>query len=338
MAIDYPPLLFSQFFNVSLNKEYLERSIENKKLEINDFVLNPVISSPINQPPIPLLFDGQNDAFIYSLNIDPLAAINYPFHFIYLRQNTKLVGSINFLDRFSVKSNYTDPYFIFSIGRCGSTLLSKLLSCFDVISISEPDFYNGLVQDYLLNRTELSLLKHQKIMSIMTADILKPFAGSNSFLKLSSNCNLFPELILSVCNSKPKTIFLIRQFEPWLVSRSKSFGTGIEIDLRDYVRGLETLSFIKTNFDCMLIKYEELCQNPHAIALDISNFFSLSSLDTKKFEEIFLQDSQSGMQISRENLSKKDNKYSKETKSVADFWKKNRPIELIQRLSLQDYI
>ncbi len=335
---DNSSLNFNQYFNVSLNQEYLNKSIENKKLEANDFILNETSGSAINYPPIPLLFDSENDSFIYSLNIDPLAAINYPFHFIYLRQNTKTASSISFLERFDIRSEFIDPYFIFSIGRCGSTLLSKLLSCFNVISISEPDFYNGLVQQYLQNRTELSLLKHQKIMSIMTADLLKPFPKSKTFLKLSSNCNLFPELILSVCNRKPKTIFLLRQFDSWIVSRSKSFGTGLEVDLRDYVRGLETLNFIKSNFDCLLIKYEDLCKDPDAIAQNISNFFSLSSLDHQKFKNIFMQDSQSGMQISRENLSQKENRYSNEAKSIADFWKTNRPYELIQRLSLEDYI
>jgi hypothetical protein len=335
---DNSPLIFDQYFSVSLNNEYLNHSIENKKIETNDFILNGASAIAISQPPIPLLFDTNKDAFIYSLNIDPQSAIKYPFHFIYLRKNTKVAASINFLNRFRTASHYVDPYFIFSIGRCGSTLLSKLLSCFDVISISEPDFYNGLVQQYLHNRTELSLLKHQKIMSIMTADLLKPFIGSKAFLKLSSNCNLFPELILSVCNCKPKTIFLIRQFDSWIVSRSKSFGTSIEMDLKDYIRGLETLNFIKSNFDCLLIKYEDLCESPHAVAHDISNFFSLSSLNTEKFDNVFKQDSQSGMQISRENLSKIDNKYSNDKENIINFWKKNKPTELIKHLSLQDYI
>ena len=178
-------LIFDEIFKVDFNIKNFNPNMPNKRLEVNDFIYRPTnFKYSDDFYPIPCFYNAEKDMLSYALNINPYDTLNAPFHFIYLREHVKELGNISFNHRYDLPSTYNDPYFIFSTGRCGSTLLSKILQCFDTISISEPDFYNQLIHQYMPVRTELSLLKFQQIYSMMTADLLAPFANKKIFLKL----------------------------------------------------------------------------------------------------------------------------------------------------------
>lgn len=332
--------IFDQIFNVDLNNENLNKNLPNKRIEVNDFIytqLNKKYTE--NFPPIPCVYDSERDMLSYALNIDPYLALKAPFHFIYLRDNVKEIGNISFSARYNHPSNYSDPYFIFSTGRCGSTLLSKILQCFDVISISEPDFYNQLIHQYvnLKIRTEISLLKFQQIYSMMTADLLMPFNYQRAFLKLSSNCNYFPSLVLSCCREKPKVIFLIRNFISWTNSRKKTFETNLQSDYSDYIKALETFLYLKENCNALLIKYEDICSNVESVKNELCNFFSIEIKDQELLDLVLTQDAQKDSKISMENIKKK-NISDRNSNEMERFWEAHRPEELIKKLDLLDYI
>lgn len=331
-------IVFDETFNVEFNTKKFNPNMPNKRLEADDFIYKiSSLKDKIFDHPIPCFYNAEKDMISYALNINPYDPLNAPFHFIYLREHVKEIGNISFTNRYELPSTYDDPYFIFSTGRCGSTLLSKILQCFNCISISEPDFYNQLIHQYMPIRTELSLLKFQQIYSMMTADLLSPFSDKKVFLKLSSNCNHLPELVLSSCRQKPKVIFLIRNFFSWTNSRKKTFETNIESDLYDYTKSLETLLFLKKNFNLLLIKYEDICNNSSIVIKNLESFFKIKITNQEKLKNVLINDSQEGSLISK-NFIRNKNINDRDMAETKALWTKNKPNNLIDEIGLSDYI
>lgn len=325
---------FENILKINSRKDFFQ----SKRLEYNDFDYEILKQNLDIKQSIPYLFDLEKNAFLYAINIDYNEAVKSPFHFQYLRDHVKEFGLIDFYKRYEYEYyDFNDPIFIFSSGRCGSTLLSKLISSFDILSISEPDFYNHLTLQYGNYRNESILLHTQKVMQIMTADLLEPFQPKNAVLKLSSNANFFPQLILSVCRKKPRVIFMLRNFIDWVKSRKKAFNTDIQIDFQDYLRALESFKFIKNNCEYCLVIYEELLSKPNVHIKKISDFLKVREFNQNQIDEIFLKDSQENTNLSRKNLNEISYQ-SHDDDSLHKFWKNNRPLSLLKELELNDYL
>jgi hypothetical protein len=125
------------------------------------------------------------------------------------------------------------PALIFSIGRCGSTLLAKALEAAGVRSVSEPDYFT---QAALLPAPPPSLQS-----AIGRATELLPFEA----IKLRAECSNAPLLIAGAFAS-PKIIFILRNAGDWADSvRRVSYApsaAGIAALLRALVIGIEGLT------------------------------------------------------------------------------------------------
>jgi hypothetical protein len=324
---------FDSIIGIKSRKDFFQ----SKRLEYDDFIYETLNHNLDIRNATPYLFDLERNAFLYALNIDNNKAAKSPFHFQYLRNNVKEFGLIDFYKRYDYEYyNFNDPIFIFSSGRCGSTLLSKLISSFDILSISEPDFFNHLTLQYGNYRNESILLHTQKVMQIMTGDLLEPFDQKYAVLKLSSNANFFPQLILSVCRKKPRVIFMLRNFIDWVKSRKKAFNTDIQVDFQDYLRALESFKFIKNNCEYCLVTYEELVSKPDICIQKLSDFFMVKEFDQQQIDKIFREDSQENTNLSRKNLNEIAYQ-SHDDALLYKFWKENKPLSLLKELDLQDY-
>jgi len=94
------------------------------------------------------------------------------------------------------------PTLIFSIGRCGSTLLTKALEAAGVRAVSEPDYF-----------TQAALLPAP------TPELQSAIAGASELLpfdaiKLRAECSNAPLLIAAAFPS-PKLVFILRDAEDW---------------------------------------------------------------------------------------------------------------------------
>jgi len=324
---------FDSILKINSRKDFSQ----SKQLEYKDFEYETLNLNLEANNATPYLFDLERNAFLYALNINNNEAARSPFHFQYLRDHVKEFGLIDFYKRYDYEYyDFNDPIFIFSSGRCGSTLLSKLISSFEILSISEPDFYNHLTIQYGHYRNESILLHTQKVIQIMTADLLEPFNTKNAVLKLSSNANFFPQLILSVCRKKPKVIFMLRNFIDWIKSRKKAFNTDIQIDFQDYLRALESFKFIKNNCEYCLITYEELVSHPKISIQKLADFLMVQEFNRERIDKIFLEDSQENTNLSRKNLNEISYQSHDDT-LLHKFWKDNKPLSLLKELDLLDY-
>ena len=100
---------------------------------------------------------------------------------------------------------------------------------------------------------------------------------------------------------------------------------------------LSTLIFLKTNFNLLLIKYEDICNDPNLIINQLESFFEIKNIDQEKLKHVLSNDSQRDSLISKENIKKRgiEDRSLDETRR---FWELNRPEELINHCNLSDYI
>src|SRR5262245_8670126 len=92
---------------------------------------------------IPYCIDYSNNAIAYSCGLNQRTAATAPFHYRYLRDYTRLMAIVPLESR--LKSPYKipmDPAFIFSMGRCGSTLVAQFLRKLGRICIAESDIFS----------------------------------------------------------------------------------------------------------------------------------------------------------------------------------------------------
>ena len=76
--------------------------------------------------------------------VDAQAAQRAPFYYLHLRRHARGVVSVPWEAGSIHDGARHTPIFLFSPGRCGSTLLSRILSAAGMPNVSEPDFYTQL--------------------------------------------------------------------------------------------------------------------------------------------------------------------------------------------------
>jgi predicted O-linked N-acetylglucosamine transferase (SPINDLY family) len=288
---------------------------------------------------IPYCIDYTKKEIVYALGVDPKGALQSPFHYQYLRSNARYYMSLPWNVRMADKGDDTpslqDPVFIFSPGRCGSTLLSHLFRQMGIISISEPDIF---INAALCPSQETDKdFQNREILRRVTDDLLSPIGASGLpiAIKLRSNANHNPAKIVEVCRSRPKSVFITRKFLPWSQSRLKAFSNDMQSNIGIYNQSLKTYEWLKNNTDCLLLRYEELSLENTELFERIGRFFGVS-VDVSSLEGIFAEDSQKGTALASSNLKKE---FSQEVeKEILRVWGKHVPRTLLESLDLTDLI
>ena len=141
--------------------------------------------------------------------------------------------------------------FIFSIGRCGSTLLSKLMSSVNYNEISESDIYSSSQNSELINKTIKIFLQHNSMIH------------DKSSFKFRSQTNEFVDKYIEIFKES-NFIFLYRGKEDWARSFSGKFGWNDAQLAHAYKQGANTLNkLLMSQVNLKVIKYENLIDNPY---------------------------------------------------------------------------
>jgi hypothetical protein len=310
-------------------------------LHPNDFVTNEPINLVPNQingylsGTIPYAIDTSNNQVLYSLQLDLKNSISSSFLYHYQRHNTKYLlsipiqqGNLHSLERF------TYPVFIFSTGRCGSTLFSKLASEQGQLTISEPDFYTQLA---LHNLAPVSKDLRSFLHNHLTLDLLKGFHNQlntiQPFIKLRAECCQSANIFIKKDNQK--TIFISRPFESWASSMIKHFNRpnlNPKILVNFYVSCIKALDFLNSNSDCTHIRYDQLISGTPSDLTLLSNAIG-SSISIEKFNNVLNVDSQIDSTLSRLN-SVKNQIDLKKLNATIDLFNEVKPSALLKKFDI----
>ena len=236
---------------------------------------------------------------------DDLPAIfGGPFLFI---EQLRRAGSIlsvpcERLEELELGSPPPMPAFIFSAGRAGSTLLARLLTASGLACASEPDMLTQMVC-----LSDADRLPRPPGMDVAMAGAciaaIGRVLGQGAFLKLRSQCNANPLLLLGACGSG-RVIFLLRKAASWALSRSRAFDEGPA-----HIAGLlgETLDALH-RVECAgiaaeVIWYETLSQNPLAVLKVCAPHMEFSKA---AIAAVMARDSQSGTILARDRVRPAD--------------------------------
>jgi hypothetical protein len=288
--------------------------------QANDFVLETgrtVDRSRIFDPDVsPYCFDFEQRR-LYCVSTPSMAGAT--FFYQAQRQSARSVVKVPFD---ALPEVVRSPTLIFSIGRCGSTLLHKAFESAGARSVSEPDYFT---QAALSGRDNPELRA-----AIGRATQLLPY----SLIKLRAECSN-AALLLAGAFLEPKLMFVLRDPAEWAasvrrVSQNATPG-GIAALLRALLAGLDDLT---RHYDVRICHYEELRGlSPEYINALLAWTGSEARIAPAVAAELSRKDAQAGSTVSR--LSVKDTTDDSAFRELFRHeWARLRPAALIRRLDL----
>jgi hypothetical protein len=244
------------------------------------------------------------------------------------------------VDRINPTKNPIELILIYSVGRCGSTLLSKVFDRVGIQSLSEPDVFSQIVG---LRNPDKS--NDEQITGILKACIYllaKPTGDKKTSCCAIKFRSFAIELADLIYRAFPdaKSIFLYRNAEDTIKSSIRSFGILSKMLptikenmnlysrfiplLKDYADDIDFtdsqavelyttlwlstmqsyLSLHKQGITTCALRYEDLVAQPEQILSDLFQQCGLAIAQVKNGCEAFNRDSQEGSSLSRENTRK----------------------------------
>ncbi|MDW7662839.1 MAG: hypothetical protein SCL54_15640 [Bacillota bacterium] len=242
----------------------------------------------------PYCFDYDSDHFIF---VDVSAGDSEsPFLYLdqYERSTKVLVVDRCFLsdyfnfDEERIKES-AGPLFVFSIGRCGSTLLGRLLKSFGFFELSEPDILTGI--DFRRDDFRVKQIAYLSFLSFCfdsgkkLGDVAVKFR-SGSLYSTRVYANLFPG---------SRFIFLKRNILDWSRSFVDRFNFDANMLISTLRAGWFSVSCMRKNgLNYLVVNFEDLLNNPENVLSPIISVFESSRLDNDMLDLALSKNSQKG--------------------------------------------
>ena len=230
-----------------------------------DFVLRRSASEEPLRSQFPYCLDFLRGRMLYVADLDAQAIQSAPFCYLYLRRHAQRVLSIPL----SACGEGDDPVFLFSPGRCGSTLLSRVLFEAGLASVSEPDFYTQMASWFWSRRSNPFAARYREAMWTMSRDLVAAL-GAVPVVKLRAECSRAPELF--VRNPGAPAIMMFRRFETWARSTAQAFGASPAKAVQKYMTALRCFAWLRRHSRCLVIRYEDWLTDPVAAADELGDF------------------------------------------------------------------
>ncbi|MGK7882631.1 MAG: sulfotransferase [Crocosphaera sp.] len=319
------------------------------KLEDFDYLEGEEIDAKIiiENPHISLYcLDLQNQQAIFVETPREVDIYDPPFLYQAQYENAQRLFAVPF-DELTQLAQTLDPIenlvLIYSVGRCGSTLLSKVFNQVDtVLGLSEPDVFSQLVTMRDINGSnDEQIAGLLKICLLFQCKNIKQKNAKYCVIKFRSFCINLADLIAQVM-PEAKVIFLYRNAEDVVKSSIRSFVfmkemipqikanidvySRIFLLLKDYepyidfddpnLTDLYTTGWLSVMNRCLLlhqkqiitcaIRYEELVTKPQKIVTTLFEKCGIPISEVEKACQVFEKDAQMGSSLSQENTRKNE--------------------------------
>ena len=237
------------------------------------------------------------------------------------------------------------PMIVMSIGRCGSTLLNRLLGADGSVAVSEPDVFsqvaglNGTLGAQK-NRKPAALRGEAAVVLRASLQALATWAGvpaDRLAVKLRSHSNGAVGPILAAF-PRARYVFVFREIDPWVRSFVTAFGHSpgqIAHALRQGI--LACAALVQAGVTPRILWYEAMSADPSGTVEALRGGDRPLSEDEKAaIAAIGQADSQAGTRLSRAARSGRAAEPAVAA-SLAEFhalWAERRPAEAIAQLGL----
>lgn len=218
------------------------------------------------------------------------------------------------------------PTLVLSIGRCGSTLFSRLMAEAGFFSFSEPDIFTGA-----LERRNNPIVTNVFRYSAQSLMAFANISDSDMAIKFKSHCNA---IIKRIHDAFPngRYVFILRNVKDWSASFISKFNWSKEQLLNTLTGGVNCLKYLKkNNVPYSLIWYEDFCSSPKKVFELISDGRVCYEDVEERLAKVALIDSQLGSGIratqNATDISWRVNEFLKE-------WEKKRPVADLEFLGI----
>lgn len=239
------------------------------------------------------------------------------------------------------------PLVVMSIGRCGSTLLNRLLGADGLTAISEPDTFSqgpGLTGQLPAQANRAPAAVREDAVRVLRATVhsLAAWAGSapgDLVLKLRAQANAAVEPIRAAL-PQARYLFVFREVGPWV----RSYVTTFERTPAELVaalrRGILACDALQRGGEApRIIWYEDMARDPEGAIRHIKGLTGPLPLELgAAIARIGARDSQAGTTLSQSARRSRDTDTEKRVaETLARFdvlWQEKRPADAIARLGL----
>lgn len=184
------------------------------------------------------------------------------------------------------------PTFLFSIGRCGSTLLSRIAGAAGMFQISEPDIFTGIV-----NRGNDPRVGEVLCNALLALERYAAAGDDRVLIKLrSQSCRSARHFVSALPDAR--YLFLKRDLHEWATSfiskfnwQTRDLGRALALGYRAY------RTFVAAGVDLAVIEYDALVHDPVSVA---GRFFAEDTspaLVQRAIGDVLSKDSQAGAGI-----------------------------------------
>ena len=248
-------------------------------------------------PLLPYCLDFVRRRALYVGGVDPRGAQEAPFYYLHLRRTARTVFSVPWECGAVRGTTARSPIFMFSPGRCGSTLLSHILFEAGIANVSEPDFYTQATSQVAASALNPFRSAMRTTLLSMGHDLCDALSKSGpTVAKLRAESCRAPELLLAA--SERRTVFMTRGFEDWVRSTGRAFRNGPRKMVRKYLTALSGHDYLRQNSDCHLVRYEELIADPSATVEKLAHFLQ-AAITPEAVAAAMKKDSQEGTPLAQ---------------------------------------
>jgi hypothetical protein len=302
----------------------------------SDFTLRPVGTVDTIRPQdnaVIYCVDPKSERALFTLYDDLPSMLRAPFLYEAQFSAARQIVTVPF-ERLEecASAGGAKPAFVFSIGRCGSTLLTALLGAIGVNSVSEPDILTQLAE---LPYQERAWLSPEALPRLILACVgsLRTHCGNDVVIKLRSQCIHIAADIVQACPGA-KFIFVLRDRHPWAQSRYRAFGETPGFIAHMLARSIHCIDDLaRTGCDLRLVWYEDLRDAPGPTLRRAGMFDTLSPDDEARLCAASRQDSQAGSHLAKRSLPRAG-MAAHDLASFEESWSRIRPDALLERYAL----
>lgn len=206
---------------------------------------------------LPYCIDFLRGRALYVGGVDAKDLQSAPFYYLHLRRNARTVVSVPWEHGALLAAPSHAPIFLFSPGRCGSTLLSRVLAGAEVPNVSEPDFLTQATTAVAASAMNPLRGTLRDVAAAMGADLCAVLDGTGpTVVKLRAESCRAPQLL--VRPGERRTIYMTRGFSAWARSNGRAFRNGARKTVRKYLTAMSGYAWLKAHSDCHLVRYEDL--------------------------------------------------------------------------------
>jgi len=289
-------------------------------------------------------FDRANDAALFVESADPAAVDRAPFYYQGQVAQAKSLVSMP-LDTFhQVAQQIPHPpngfIFVHSVGRCGSTLISKVLAAIpSVHSLSEPDDLTQIIKFRTGDDASETLVRDLIFSSIKWRGKARSgVAADRVAIKTRSEVLLLSDLIAESF-PQAKHFFLYREAVSWMRSVCRDMPSEKQVEdpesnrqyeeakartlalVREYRREdkalsatqIRTLGWVtcmeaylrlqQTATSIRASRFEDITANPQAVVERFIKFCGIEGVDWDEIDKVLGRDSQAGTVFDRSQRS-----------------------------------